>query len=74
MAKSRQNLLVAGSIGMLTFPQATSFSVIASLTTLLSLGERPYLVPEKATKAPVLLIVVFLVSKSAGLCPLSPHQ
>jgi hypothetical protein len=40
----------------------------------LSLGERPYLVPEKATKAPVLLIVVFLVSKSAGLCPLSPHQ
>jgi hypothetical protein len=65
---------VAGSIGMLTLPQATSFSVIASLTTLLSFGERPYLVPEKATKAPVLLTVVFLVSGSDGAFPLSPHQ
>jgi hypothetical protein len=73
MAKSLQNLLVAGSIGILTFPQATSFSVVASLTTLLSFGERPYLVPENATKAPVLLIVVFLVLKSAGALPLNPQ-
>lgn len=35
------------------FPHQRSFSVVSSLTTLLSLGDRPVFAPERVANAPV---------------------
>ncbi len=52
-ATRRKSWLTSGLIALLTGPHHTSFSELASLTTLLSKGERPVFEPEYAVRAPV---------------------
>ena len=42
----------ASSIGLFTAPQWTCLSLVASLTTNLSFGERPVCAPVRATSGP----------------------
>ena len=53
--------------GALTSPHQIYFSLTASVTILLSLGDLPDLTPENATNAPESAMQDFLVSGSAGL-------
>jgi hypothetical protein len=67
MAIFLHNSLTSGLTGMLISPHQISSLVVSSNTTLLSFGERPYLRPEEAHKAPVELMQVSVVSKSTAL-------
>ncbi len=51
--RSRSRSKVAGSMGMLTSPHHTVFSVVPSFTQNLSLGLRPVNSPVSTAKAPL---------------------
>lgn len=50
-----EETVVGGGLGPLVtyFPHQSSFSVVSSLTTRLSLGARPVFAPESVAKAPL---------------------